>query len=383
VLPVKIALRFLKSSKMQTILIVLGLGIGIAVQIFVGLLLQNLQASFIDSIAGNSSHITVLPGEDQVVIVEWEGMVSEIEDIDGIKTVSVTADSPAFLKYGIKTNNILVRGVEFDNADRIYGIKDALYEGIMPANASQMIVGRELIEDMGLVLEDNVKLTSPEGINRTFWISGFYDLGLASLNERWVFMDLSSSQDMFGLNNSVTSIETQIEDIFAANEIAEDVTVALEDENVIVENWEDNNQELFSAIAAQGASSYMIQTFVLMSVIIGIASVLSISVVQKSRQIGILKAMGTKDRQSSLIFMFQGLFLGIGGAVAGMCLGVILYTGFISAISTSSASFLGSRYNLPFIFGSGLVAIISSVVASLLPALKSRKLDPIEVIRNG
>lgn len=127
----------------------------------------------------------------------------------------------------------------------------------------------------------------------------------------------------------------------------------------------------------------MIQTFVLMSVIIGIASVLSNSVVQKSRQIGILKAMGTKDRQSSLIFMFQGLFLGIGGAVAGMCLGVILYTGFINAISTSSASFLGSRYNVPFIIGSGLVAVISSVVASLLPAIKSRKLDPIEVIRNG
>jgi lipoprotein-releasing system permease protein len=382
-LPVKIALRFLKSSKMQTILIVLGLGIGIAVQIFVGLLLQNLQASFIDSIAGNSSHITVLPGEDEVVITEWESIVLEIEEVNGIKTVSVTADSPALLTSGPKSNSIFVRGVIFDDADRIYGIEEALYEGNLPANASQIIVGKELTEDMGLFIDNQVTLINPDQEAHTFWISGFYDLGLASLNERWVFMGLSSSQDMFGLNNSVTSIETQITDIFSANEIAEDVVVALDGEDVVVENWEDNNQELFSAIAAQSASSYMIQTFVLMSVVIGIASVLSISVVQKSRQIGILKAMGTKDRQSSLIFMFQGLFLGIGGAVAGMCLGVILYTGFISAISTSSASFLGSRYNVPFIIASGLVAVISSVVASLLPALKSRKLDPIEVIRNG
>jgi lipoprotein-releasing system permease protein len=196
-------------------------------------------------------------------------------------------------------------------------------------------------------------------------------------------MTLKASQNTFNYGNDVTSIETQIYDIFQANEIAVDVEDALVGQGIVVENWEDTNSELFSAIAAQGASSYMIQTFVLMSVVIGIASVLSISVVQKSRQIGILKAMGAKDGQSSLIFMYQGLLLGLGGAIGGMLLGLLLYMGFLMGISSSSASFLGTRINTSFMILSGLIAVISSTIASLLPALKSRKLDPIEVIRNG
>jgi lipoprotein-releasing system permease protein len=217
----------------------------------------------------------------------------------------------------------------------------------------------------------------------SFSVSGFYDLGTATLNERWIFMTLSASQITFDYGDNVTSIETQIYDIFSANEIAQDVEEQVIGLGVVVENWEDNNEELFSAIAAQGASSYMIQTFVLMSVVIGIASVLSISVVQKSRQIGILKAMGARDGQSSLIFMYQGLLLGFGGAIGGMLLGLVLYLGFIAGISSTSATFLGTRINISFMMASGLIAVISSTIASLLPALKSSKLDPIEVIRNG
>ena len=140
---------------------------------------------------------------------------------------------------------------------------------------------------------------------------------------------------------------------------------------------------MFGALAAQQGSSIMIQTFVLMSVVIGIAAVLSISVVQKSRQIGILKAMGIKDRSSSLVFMSMGLFLGIGGAVVGVTLGSILFYGFVTGISGNGDSIIQANFNMPFIIGSGIVAVLSAVFASILPALKSSKLDPIEVIRNA
>lgn len=365
-------------------LIVSGLSIGIAVQIFVGLLLQNLQDSFIDSIAGNSSHITVLPGGENIVISDWENIVLELDEIGGIKTISVSADSPALINTSDnKSASILARGFIFDDADKIYGLKEALYEGEIPTTNSQVLIGRELGESLSLSVGSEITLVTPVTESYSFSVSGFYDLGTAAINERWVFMTLSASQITFNYGDKVTYIETQIYDIFSANEIAVDVEEKLVGYGVSVENWEDNNQELFSAIAAQGASSYMIQTFVLMSVVIGIASVLSISVVQKSRQIGILKAMGAKDGQSSLIFMYQGLFLGLGGAIGGMLLGLMLYLGFIAGISSSSASFLGTRINVSFMIASGLIAVISSTVASLLPALKSQKLDPIEVIRNG
>ena len=196
-------------------------------------------------------------------------------------------------------------------------------------------------------------------------------------------MNRGASQTIFGMGGNVTSVESQVRDVFAADKIAGDVANLPSVAGLAVVNWIDTNEDLFSALSSQNASSYMIQTFVLMSVIIGIASILSITVLQKSRQIGILKAMGIKDRASSIIFLSQGLFLGVGGAVMGMLLGTVLFLGFLQGISQSGDTIISSDLNYTFILASGLVATLAALGASLLPAAKSRRLDPIEVIRNG
>ena len=125
-------------------------------------------------------------------------------------------------------------------------------------------------------------------------------------------------------------------------------------------------------------SSYFIQSFVLISVIIGIDSVLAISVVQKKRQIGILKAMGLNNKSASLIFIYQGLLLGIGGAIGGIAMGIFLLWGFTQA---SASDFIVINYDPVFILISALIIVSSSILAALSPALKSLKLDPIDIIR--
>jgi len=360
-----------------------GLAVGVAVQIFVGMLLQNLQAGLVDTVVGTSSHVTVLPGEDQVFISEWEAVVQEMERVEGVQTVSPTADSSALLTVGEETRSILVRGFDFDAADRIYGIKGAIVEGELPGTNSEAILGLELTEDLGLAPGDRVTLVTADRDVFNFTVSGVFDLGSSALNERWVMMDRAASQGVFGMGDKVTSVESQVDDVFAADTIGAKVAKLPSTSGLTVVNWIDTNEDLFSALSSQSASSYMIQTFVLMSVIIGIASILSITVLQKSRQIGILKAMGIKDRASSLIFMSQGLFLGLGGAVMGMALGTVLFLGFLKGISSSGDSIISSDLNVAFILASGLIATLAALGASLLPAAKSRRLDPIEVIRNG
>lgn len=382
-LSISIALRFLRSNKLQTILIIVGLGVGIAVQIFVGSLLQNLQAGFLEEFTGDSSHVTVIPADDNLTISDWEGMVETIDTVSGVKCVSPAADFPALITQGQKSSSILVRGFLFDAADNIYEINDAVYDGRLPQNNSEITIGLELAEEFGLALNDRVILVTADTRTVGFWVTGMFDFGTPALNERWVLMTLTASQTLFMAGNTVTSIEIQVDDVFAADTVGDDIASVLPAEGIVIENWIDNNPDFFSALNAQGASSYMIQTFVLMSVIIGIASVLSISVVQKSRQIGILKAMGIKDRSSSQVFLFMGLFLGIGGAAIGVTLGSVLFYGFVQAISSGGDSIIKSNFNFAFIIGSGIVAVLSALGASLLPALKSRKLDPIEVIRNA
>lgn len=385
-LSAKIALRFLKNNRSQTILIIIGLAIGIAVQIFVGALLQNLQAGFLNSIVNKSPHVSVLPEKDMRDISDWEIMVEEISAVDDIKAIGVTADSPAQALKGNKSINVLVRGLSSEISKNIYQISDALYKGELPTSKRDVIIGKEFSEEYKIGIGDKITLAAVRDFQTTiknFTISGLFDLENPGLNNLWVIVTLEASQEFFGLGNNITAIEMQIEDVFAADEISDEVRELLVGNKIIVENWKDKNPQFFSAVSAQSASSYMIQTFVLMSVIIGIASVLSITVMQKSRQIGILKAMGIKDRQAAGIFMFQGLFIGLGGAIAGLTLGAILFYGFIQAISSSGNSFLSADFNLGFMIGSAIVAILSSVGASILPALKSRKLNPIEVIRNG
>jgi lipoprotein-releasing system permease protein len=319
-------------------------------------------------------------------ISDWEIMVEEISAVDDIKAIGVTADSPAQALKGNKSINVLVRGLSSEISKNIYQISDALYKGELPPSKQDVIIGKEFSEEYKIGIGDKITLAAVRDFQTTiknFTVSGLFDLENPGLNNLWVIVTLEASQEFFGLGNNITAIEMQIEDVFAADEISDEITELLVGNKIIVENWKDKNPQFFSAVSAQSASSYMIQTFVLMSVIIGIASVLSITVIQKSRQIGILKAMGIKDRQAAGIFMFQGLFIGLGGAIAGLTLGAILFYGFIQAISSSGNSFLSADFNIGFMIGSAIVAILSSVGASILPALKSRKLNPIEVIRNG
>jgi lipoprotein-releasing system permease protein len=385
-LPAKIALRFLKNNRSQTILIIVGLSIGIAVQIFVGSLLQNLQDGFLNALVDNSPHVSVVPAKNDISISDWEVLVDEISELDEINVIGVTADSPAQALKGNKSFNVLVRGLSPEISKDIYKITSSIYEGKDLVTQQDVLIGKEFSEENNIKIGDILTLAAVRGsvtTRQNFTITGLFDLNSPGLNSLWVIVKLEASQNFFNFGNNITAIETQIEDVFAADKVTNKIEEILQNNKIIVENWEEKNPQFFSAVSAQSASSYMIQTFVLMSVIIGIASVLSITVIQKSRQIGILKAMGIKDRQAGLIFMFQGLFIGIGGALIGLSLGAFLFYGFIQAISSSGNSFLSADFNLDFMVASAIVAILSAVGASVLPALKSRKLNPIEVIRNG
>jgi len=137
-------------------------------------------------------------------------------------------------------------------------------------------------------------------------------------------------------------------------------------------------------LQAQGSSSLMIQVFVTISVVLGIASVLAITVIQKSRQIGILKAMGVKDRTASLIFLSQGFILGILGAIGGVALGLLLtYVFSTFALDPDGNPVVPLLIEADFIALSGLIAVVSASLASLVPARKSTKISIIEVIKNG
>lgn len=384
-LPFEIALRFLKSSKGQTILIALGIAIGVSVQIFIGLLIQGLQTSLVNKTIGSSSQITVTSASDDKWISSWEEDVKVLASADDrIINISAAADVSAFLKYEDKLEPVLVRGFDLVKAEGIYRFSRSIYEGRLPDADGEIAVGKELKEKLGIKLGDEIDVTSSDAHKSKLKAVGFYDLKVSGINERWLVTGLKTAQDLAGTSNKVTSIEMQVREVFKADEIAAAISEKLAGKNEQVIDWKAQNQQLLSGLSGQSISSIMIQVFVLVSVVLAIASVLAISVMQKSRQIGILKAMGLKDSGTSLVFMFEGIILGVLGAVAGILLGLgllLMFTKF--AVNPDGTPVVEIYFNYGFIAASGLIAVLSAVIASLIPARKSSKMNPIEVIKNG
>ncbi|NMC04729.1 MAG: ABC transporter permease [Candidatus Lokiarchaeota archaeon] len=383
-----IARRFLSANKKQTFFIIFGIALGVAVQIFVGSLIGGLQQTLLDRTIGNSPHIVISSTSDNPQISNWTGPVQSIRGISGVSTVATVQDGQAFVTNFTKDALVLLRGFDITEANKIYGFLDKIYEGRAPASVNETIVGKEMQKqhdlELGDTLELQINLANPFD-TRNVTIVGFYDLGVAAVNKLWVITKKQTTTGVFGYGTNITSINIQVADPFEAKTIATSIKALIARPDLDVVAWQEQNAQLLSGFQAQSISTYMIQAFVLISVVLGISSTLAITVVQKSRQLGILKAMGTNDKQASNIFILEGAIFGIGGTSLGILLGIFMFWGFAANVKDSATGgpliYFVLDWNLILI--SAVVAIIACVIAAASPALRASKLSVIEVIRNG
>ena len=384
-LPLSIGWRFLKSSKGQTLLIVIGILIGVAVQVFVGSLIEGLQVSLVDGTIGNSSQVTILPEEKGGTFEDEDDLFDQITVDERITAVSKSFSRNGFIiQDEDETVAVFLRGFEFEEANEIYNFEEAVIDGEQPSAENEVLIGKELAEEAELSIGDTLEFAATTDSLSELEVVGIFDLGVTSLNESWVISELATAQEVFEEDNQLTNIETQVDDVFAADTIASDILNEIGDDNFEITNWKEENESLLSGLSGQSVSSYMIQVFVLVAVLLGIASVLAISAVQKSKQLGILKAMGIKDKIAGRIFLFQGFILGTIGSILGALVGIGLMYVFSVFVTNPDGSSLVPFYVDPtFVLLSVGISIIASTIAAFIPAKNSSKLNPIEVIQNG
>ena len=399
----KVAWRFLKSGKTQTILILLGIIIGVAVQVFLGSLISGLQQDLINQTVGGSPHITVLPEDErprplvvnedkfsrivtfagtQSGISRWREIEEYLNSVDEITEVSPTIDGSGFAIRGQKNLPIVLRGVEIDKANGIYNIEENIASGQTDIGGNNILIGTELARELELETGDTLKINTSGGVTDRFIISGIFDLGSKELNTSWIFLSMRRAATLLSFDDKISNIEVQIKDVFAANQISDQIMNRFESINA--ESWQRNNQSLLTALQSQSSSSLLIQVFVIIAVTLGIASVLAVSVVQKSRQIGILKAMGTKRRRVGLIFLIQGAILGLTGSILGALTGVGISQAFVTFTRNATGDPLFPiTVDTTFIAISIIIATSAGMIAATIPARNSAKLNPIEVIHNA
>ncbi len=378
-LSLQIATRFLRSGKAQTWFIILGIAIGVAVQVFIGSLIIGLQKSLVDKTIGSSSQITITSDDE---ILTYDDLMTDLMGDSRLEVATPVLDAPGTLFKGAENQPTLLRGLDFSTSEAIYDLESRLVEGRMPSN-NEVILGVRLRDQLNIQLNDVLEIQFPLAGSHNVTVVGFFDFKVAAINERWAVSPLSTVQSFLN-TNGVSSIEMQIKEsyIFDAEIITADLKPSIG--SLEITNWIENNEDLLSGLQGQSISSIMIQVFVMISVVLGIASVLAIIVMQKSKQIGILKAMGIQDLDASFIFLFEGLILGVIGAIVGVGLGIGLAVMFKEfAVKEDGSPVVPLTLDYGFILLSMGIAIVASIVASIIPARKSSKLTVIEVIKNG
>lgn len=400
-----VAIRYLREQKLQTALILSGIGVGVGVIIFLSALINGLQTSLLARTLGTQAHIVVRPQEDAVrpilrssdeaavatrtqkppqrlrSILRWQQVEEEIRALPQVTAVAPTVGGSAFAIRGLANKSVAVRGVDDDSYVQIVDMPSKMIAGRFRLHGTDAVIGTELAKDLGIDVGDKLRLATAEGRSDVFSITGIFDAGNKDLNQRWVFISVRAAQTLLNLAGGVSTIEVKLADPFGAEKLANSIA---DRTGLIADSWMMLNRDLLIALRSQSSSSYMIQFFVVVAVALGIASVLIVSVVQRSREIGILRAIGTSRRRILRIFLIQGAILGAAGSILGMMIGTILSLFFASlARNPDGSATFPVTLNLSLFLTAAVIAITTGLAAAVAPAHRAAWLDPVEVIRSG
>ena len=352
---------------------------GIATQIFVGSIIISLQANLLNTTIGSSPQVTIQAIKESDPVRFTPKMKDLVYNDPRVKPGSVAPvrSVPALFSNGTDSSTLGLIGGELKDLDGIYKISDKTIEGKASLGNGEIMVGKEFSQKFNIHAGDSVALALQGGQSGTFTVTGVFDLGSSQFNARQAFVSGKVPQSVLGwANDQYQAIDVQLIKPYDSKAVAASWSSQLPGVSVV--EWQSQNASLLAGLTAQSASSYMIQGFVLVAVALGIASTLAIAAVQKTRQIGILKAMGLADRPSGRIFLYQAAILG----VAGSTLGVIFSFAILALFSLSPAPFSISM-DPKFVAVSACIGVVVAMLSSIVPIRRTSKLDPIEVIQNG
>lgn len=388
---------------MQTIFIVAAVAIGVAVIVFMSAMLSSLQANFLKRVLTTQPHIQLIPPEEVAralrpappgglvaatiqrpaqrirSIDQWQKIRAELSTWPDIVTVSPTMSTSALAVRGDASRSITLTGIEPAVYFAIVRIPDYIVSGRARVSTEDILIGLELAKDLGVTLGDKLTVTAASGSSRVLTISGIFDLGNKGANQRSTFVALRTAQTLSRLVGGVTTIDLTVVDIYAAETIAERVQAAT---GIEADSWIKTNAQFFTAVNAQKSSNTLIRLFVALSVAFGIASVLVVSVIQRSKDIGILRAMGASRGQVLRVFLLQGGLLGFLGSIIGAAVGGGGLSIWHAFMRQADGSEIFPLILEPALFiNAVLLAAATGVAAAAVPAISAARLDPVVAIR--
>lgn len=393
-----IATKFLREGKAQSTLILVGIAIGVAVIVFLTALITGLQSNIIQRTLGTQAHIKVQQTEERNRIFapernslqltieskraqrlrsinNWQQVRDMLDTLPRVTAVSPIISGPAFARRGESLQSVALVGIDAPRYLRIIPVKDDMVAGVFRIGAGDTVIGKQLATDLGMRVGDKLRLDGGQGRESILNVAGIFELGVRELDARYVYLDMKQAQSLLDLPGAATVIDVTVDDIFEAQKIAERIARLT---GLKVESWMETNTQLMNALRSQSLSTQMISVFVALSVALGIASVLTVSVVQRTREIGILRAMGSTRQQMLRVFLVQGALFGLSGSILGVAVGYAL----VGAFNTFGPKLFFIPIDAWLPVAATMIATVTGIFSAAIPARRAAALDPVEAIRH-
>jgi lipoprotein-releasing system permease protein len=410
-----IGLRYLKAKRKQTFISIItvisiaGVMVGVMALIIVLSVMSGFEKTLKEKILGTQAHLVVLK-TSQEGMDQYDEVIRKTGEVRGVLAAAPFIFSQVMLSSGSSVSGVVLKGIDPDREGKVTELANNLKAGRLqdlkeaqPGEAPPIILGEELAKHLSVSPGDSLQVISPLGTMtpmgmmpkmKRHRVVGVFHSGMYEYDNSMAYVSIESAQKFFGMESQVTGIQVKTDNLYRVKEIGREIRKKL-GFPYWTKDWMEMNRNLFSALRLEKIAMFIILVLIVLVAAFNIISTLIMVVMEKHKDIAILKSMGASSKGILRIFMIEGLVIGVVGTTLGTLLGLLAafnlekITGFVEnlfgfKILASDVYYidkLPSQVNGPDVAVITATAILISLLATLYPSWRASRLDPAEALR--
>lgn len=398
-----LALKYLRPKRtfisVVTVISVIGVLLGVAVLVIVLSVMSGFDDMWRDKILSFNAHITV---EGRPIIEDPAGLIEKIVSIDGVSAAAPFVQGLVFMQNHDRVYTPLIRGVDPRYESKVSRIPDHMVRGEFKISDDEVVIGRDLAMQMGLTVGDKVLVYSPQQFTQPdemhlpeeLTVSGIFELGMWEFDVGYALTSLNRACELYKLESGAHAIQVMTTDPFQADQVAQRLEEAL-GYDYSISTWREQNSQLFDALTVEKNMMFFLLIFIALVAAFGICNTLITVAVQKTREIGLLKAVGFSSARITGVFLWQGFIQGLFGSALGVGFGLLVLhyrNGLMTLLNSRlhmqvlpkelyHLSELPATISMDDILKVSLTALVICTLAGVVPAYRAARLNPVEALR--